>query len=499
MINRKISLFFFYCFIFLVSIASCFGSDKSAINLAAESKLIDESIIAPADQLGKAYAAIANHVSPAVVSIFSEKILTFYEQDVPFFFDDNLFKDFFGDPSKKSKKNKLSKEYRIPQKGLGSGMFLDRTGLILTNYHVVHDVQEISVQFYDQKLYEAKIIGIDPKSDVAIIQVQGHGFENYPTVNLGNSDLAYVGEIVLAIGAPFGLSQTVTHGIISATSRTDVGVSDYEDFLQTDAPINPGNSGGPLVNWRGEVIGMNSAIATKVGQSGGVGFSIPINMIKSILPQLSKGQTIVRAELGMVIQNLTEDIARHFELKDTKGVLISKVFPDSLAEKSGLIVEDIITHYDEKPVDGVHTLRKLIAQTALGSKVKVIFLRDGKSKNIFITIQEENTKQAGSIKKPVVYKNSGQLGITVENITKELADFYHIKAQTGVLVTDIDDYSPAIFAGLRIGDIILKSNHKQLSNKDDFIKSSNHKNNKNNYLFLVERFGENIFISIHFE
>jgi serine protease Do len=234
---------------------------------------IDPAVVAPAEQLGKAYAMVAAHVRPAVVSVYSEKVVKFQQFQMPFPFGDQFFQQFFGNQIPQQRMH--PREYKQYQRGMGSGMILDREGHILTNYHVVKDVDEISVRLADKRKFEAEIVGTDPRTDIAVIKLKGRLPHDLPTVTLGDSDALEVGDLVLAIGAPFGLTQTVTAGMISAKGRSDVGITDYEDFLQTDAPINPGNSGGPLVNMRGEVVGMNSAIATSVGQFAGVGFAIP--------------------------------------------------------------------------------------------------------------------------------------------------------------------------------------------------------------------------------
>ncbi|MGA8865176.1 MAG: trypsin-like peptidase domain-containing protein [Gallionella sp.] len=263
----------------LIALFSTTAATKSSSGQAPVAGTVSESVVAPAEQLGKAFAAVAAHVKPAVVSVYSEKMVKVQPQDFPFDFPfgDDFFNQFFG----QQHKPKLhSKPYLVPQNGMGSGMILDKQGHILTNYHVVSGVDKIRVQLADKRSFEAKIVGADPKTDVAIIRLSGHVPDDLPTVQLGDSDAVKVGYLVIAVGAPFGLAQTVTSGIISAKGRSDVGIAAYEDFLQTDAPFNPGNSGGPLVNMRGEVIGMNSAIATGgaqfgQGQSAGVGFAIP--------------------------------------------------------------------------------------------------------------------------------------------------------------------------------------------------------------------------------
>jgi serine protease Do len=254
---------------------------------------LDPSVTAPAEQLGKAFALVAAHVRPAVVSVYSEKIIQLQAPEFEFPFGDDFFRQFFGPEfpgeSGQPRRNR-PREYRIPERGTGSGMILNNQGVVLTNYHVVRDVDEINVRLADKHSFEAEIVSTDPSTDVARIRMKGNFPHNLPAVEFGDSDAMQVGDLVMAVGAPFGLAQTVTTGIVSAKGRSGVGLNAYENFLQTDAAINPGNSGGPLANMRGQVIGINSAIATGgVSQFAGVGFAIPINKVKTILPKLMKG------------------------------------------------------------------------------------------------------------------------------------------------------------------------------------------------------------------
>jgi len=286
---------------------------------------LTEAVTAPAVALSNAFIAVAAHVKPAVVSVYSEKMVRTQTPDFGFPFGDDLFQQFFGQQA--PQRRSAPKERMTPQRGMGSGMILDKSGLILTNNHVVKDADDIKIRLSDKREFPAEVVSTDPKTDVAVIRIKGKVPPDLPAVKLGNSDALRQGELVLAIGAPFGLTQTVTTGIISAIGRSDVGIADYEDFLQTDAPINPGNSGGPLVNMKGEVIGMNSAIATASGSSAGVGFAIPSNMINNMLPTLTKGGRITRGLLGVGIQDLDKDLAKQFNLAEPNGALVSSVVP----------------------------------------------------------------------------------------------------------------------------------------------------------------------------
>lgn len=495
----KIRNILFVMLLLIAGIVACFSADKPEVLALQNTKALDSALVAPAEQLQKVFVAIADHVKPAVVSVFSEKMIKIQHPILPFPFGDDILREFFGNEMPIPRQHRQPREYRIPQQGMGSGMLIDNQGHILTNYHVVNDVDEIKVQFADKQTFKAKIIGKDARTDVAIIQAQGRGVDKYQTIGLGDSDAIHVGDLVLAIGAPFGLTQTVTHGIISATGRADVGIADYEDFLQTDAPINPGNSGGPLVNIRGEVIGMNSAIATMVGQSGGVAFSIPSNMIKNMLPRIIKGQSIKRGEIGVVIQDLTEDLVQHFGLKDTKGVLIAQVMPNSPAEKAGLTPEDVIISFNGRLASDVRTLRNLIAAAQPGTSVKVEFVRNKKNQTANILVQEQ---KADRTEVPPIIGNDNdtlnQLGLKIETLTKELAYGFHTKVQTGVIILDIAEGSPAQLSGLMIGDVVVQCNRKPIKTVEEFIKAITAKDNKS-ILLLIDRAGARIFLSIGIE
>ncbi len=456
--------------------------------------VISESAIAPAQQLGNAYAAVAAHIKPAVVSVYSEKMVKM--QEFPFPFDDKFFEQFFGNAPPRQ-----PRQYSVPQRGMGSGMILDQEGHILTNYHVVSDVDEIKVQLADKRSYNAKVIGSDSKTDVAIIKIIGDIPANLPSVQLGDSDLLEDGHLVMAIGAPFGLTQTVTHGIISAKGRSDVGVAAYEDFLQTDAPINPGNSGGPLVNMRGEVIGMNSAIATGgaqlggEGQSSGVGFAIPSNMIKALLPTLIKGGQITRGMMGVIIQDLDEDLAKNFHAPNNKGALVSQVAKDSPAEKAGIKSGDVIVKFGDTEVTNTRQLRNLVAATPPGNSVKVKVIRNGTERVLSVTIAKvvAETTEFGRARNNAM-NQLANIGLSVSSLTPELAQQFNLQEETGVLVSGVEEGSAASVANLQVGDLILEVNREPVSNIED-LQSILSKARKQ-VLLLIKRKGSSIFVVI---
>jgi len=461
------------------------------------SGVIPRSITAPAEQLGKAFAAVAAHVKPAVVSVYSEKMVSPQQPEFPFPFGEEPF----GRQAPQPKPPGQRGERKVPQRGMGSGMILDKQGHILTNYHVVGEVDEIKVQLADRRSFEAKIIGADPKTDVAVIQIAGKVPDDLPTVELGDSDALEDGNVVMAVGAPFGLTQTVTTGIISAKGRSDVGIAAYEEFLQTDAPINPGNSGGPLVNMRGEVIGMNSAIATGggpfggSGQFAGVGFAIPSNMIKSMLPTLIKGGQIVRGMLGIVIQDLTKELAEQFHVANTEGALVSQVNKDSPAAKADVKVGDVVVRFDGKKVRDTRQLRNVVAATAPGTSVKLDVIRDGREQTLTATIGKMPTEPVAAAEQPAKPADRlAALGLSVQTLTPDLAQQLDLPGEKGVLVTGVDDGSPASDADLRPGDLIVEAERKPVSNVAELRNAAGKP--KNRVLLLIKRQGGSLYVVV---
>lgn len=482
-----------------ISLLSTIAANKLSPEKLIVPGAISESVVAPAEQVSRAYAAVAAHIKPAVVSVYSEKMKVL-PQEFPFSspFGDDFFDQFFGQhPGLRNK----HKEYRVPESGMGSGMILDGQGHILTNYHVVNDVDKIKVRLADKRSFDAEVVGTDPKTDVAIIKIKGSVPGDLPVVQLGDSDALEVGHLVIAVGAPFGLAQTVTHGIISAKGRSDVGIAAFEDFLQTDAPINPGNSGGPLVNMHGDVIGMNSAIATggmqfgNEGQSAGVGFAIPSNMIRTMLPTLIKGGKITRGMLGIIIQDITPDLATQFHLPDTKGALISQINKDSPAEKSGLKAGDVIVRLDGKDVSDTRQLRNLVAATQPDSRVKIDVIRNGKQKTFSATIGKMTSEAIATPAPSAKARDQlARLGLSVQTLTPELQRQFELQGEHGVLISSVEPGSPASMANLQTGDLIVEVNRQPVANTaelQDAIGKS-----PDRVLLLVKRNGTSLFVVI---
>ncbi len=322
----------------------------------------------------------------------------------------------------------------------------------------------------DKREFLATVVGTDPKTDLAVLKIDGKGL---PTVKWGNSDTLEVGEYVLAIGNPFGLNQTVTLGIVSAVGRADVGIADYEDFIQTDAAINPGNSGGAMVNVRGELVGINTAIFSRSGGYMGIGFAVPSNMVRNVMESLVQRGKVIRGWLGVSIQGVTPDLAKNFGLSDAKGALVSEVLAGSPADKAGITSGDVIVTFDGKEVEDQTALRNIVAQTAVGKDVKVKVVRDGKSKTIKVKIGEQpkDVASIGEESRGVQGEgdNTALVGLEVRNLNAEIAERLGLPPDSkGVVVTDMDPSSKAAEAGLRVGDIINEINREPVKNVDDF-------------------------------
>jgi serine protease Do len=421
-----------------------------------------------------AMAEVVAAVKPSVVNISSTHTIKGNGMHSPFF-NDPFFKRFFGNEFRFFE---MPKEYK--QSSLGSGVIVDKDGYILTNNHVVKDADEIKVKLSDDREFKGKVIGVDPKTDLAVIKIDSN---HLPVIKLGDSDKLRVGETVIAIGNPFGLSYTVTSGIISATGRANVGIADYEDFIQTDAAINPGNSGGALVNVRGELVGINTAIFSTTGGYQGIGFAIPSNMAKVVMESLIKKGKVIRGWLGVTIQPLTPDLVKQFNIGDEKGVLVGDVVEDSPAEKAGIERGDVIVEFDGKKVEDVVNLRNMVANTLPNEEVTINLIRDGKPKTVKVKIAEmpvENQKLSKTF--------DNQLkGVHVQGLNPELKRNLNVpKRVTGVVITDIEDGSPA--QGILMnGDIIMEINKKDIHNVKDYESVVSRIKHSENTLLLIYR------------
>ncbi len=417
-------------------------------------------------QLDNAFVAVAEKVTPAVVNISSTKKIspTGGEGDMEDFFKNHPFKEFFGDDfMKKFKKGPRGRGFS--QKGMGSGVIVSPDGTILTNAHVVKDADEIKVNLSDQRSFTAKVIGVDPESDIAVIKIDAKGL---PTATLGDSAKLRVGEIVLAIGNPFGLNRTVTSGIVSAKGRTNLNIIGYEDFIQTDAAINPGNSGGPLVNINGEVVGINTAIATRSGGYQGIGFAIPANSAKLIMEDLMKSGKVRRGLLGVNIQSLDEYQAKYYGRKETDGALVSQVVPGSPAEKAGVKDGDIIIKFNGKAVAGAAELKNLVGREKPGTPSTLTIIRDKKTITLNVKVAERTSKSFAALKEDTEAETSNELGIEVEPVPSALASKLGIKEGQGLRVKDLKGDGAGRKIGLREGDVILEIDGTPVNNASDF-------------------------------
>ncbi len=432
-----------------------------------------ESGIDSLRQTGKAFASVAKKVSPAVVFIQVEVATQnspAMEFSSPFGgnspFDEEFFRRFFGPSFPGQQGQPHQTPPRRHTMGQGSGFIVSTDGYILTNNHVVGDADKITVKLQDGREFTAKTIGTDPHSDVALIKIDAKGL---PVLTLGDSDALEVGEWVVAIGNPFGLSHTLTVGVVSAKGRSSVGLADYENFIQTDAAINPGNSGGPLVDLDGQVVGMNTAIFSRSGGYMGIGFAIPINMIKSIKQQLVESGSVTRGYLGIIIQDLTPDLAKSFGLDLHKGVLIAEVSKNSPAEKAGLKQGDVIIRFDGKPVERVGPFRNRVALNAPGSSKPITILRKGVQQTLSVTIGKlpEGEQQASSSAPQTLEK----LGLAVQTLTPDLARQFDLEDNKGVVVTQVKQGSVAAMAGIRPGTIIQEVNRTAVRNAKEFLQA----------------------------
>ncbi|NLB55942.1 MAG: Do family serine endopeptidase [Lentisphaerae bacterium] len=403
--------------------------------------------------ISRAFSEIAKTTIPSVVYIRTEKHVPntrHRHQDIY---------EFFGLIPRQDEKHQT-------RRGQGTGFIISADGYILTNHHIAGDTDVIMVRLHSGKEITAKLIGADEKTDIAIIKIDE---DNLPAVKLGNSEDMEIGEWVLAIGNPFGLSETVTFGIISGKGRY-IGLAEYEEFIQTDAAINPGNSGGPLINLSGEVIGINTAFFTQTGGEMGIGFAIPVDMAKTILEQLIETGTVNRSLLGIGIQQVTSDLARHFGLSEPKGILVSQIFPGSAAEKSGLKRGDLILELNGREVKEVQVFRNEIAVTKPGTEIKLLILRDQKQIEITAVVESMAPPASASDSHS---KAIDKIGIKVTDLTPELERRLTLGYgnKTGVLILEVAPGSPAARVGIKPGTLILSVNNQETPTSKDFEKA----------------------------
>lgn len=447
------------------------------------------------------FAPVVKHVMPAVVNISSSKVVK-NQQMGGGMLDDPFFRRFFGGHLPQNEPG----EHRA--ESLGSGVIISPDGYILTNNHVVEGATQVKVSFADQREFPAKVIGTDKPTDVALLKIDQH---NLPVLPLSDSSRAQVGDVVLAIGDPFGLGQTVTMGIVSATGRSlHQQIEQYEDFIQTDAAINPGNSGGALINTRGELVGINTAIlAGDGGGNQGIGFAIPINLARNVMDQLLKNGKVTRGFMGILPQEVTPDIASGFGNPNLKGVAVAQVEPNSPAQKAGLKVGDVITGINGTSVSDVNQFRLQIAGMAPGTKADLKIVRDGRDENVPVTLAEmsknnlrgsgnddgDDNDQGGMQGKG----EKGALpGVSVQAVTPDLRQQLQLpESAHGVVITDVDQSSRAADAGLQQGDVVTQVNHKPVNNIADFNAAVKAGGANGSTLLLVQRGGGAVFLAVN--
>ncbi len=419
-----------------------------------------------------------------------EKFLKFRKTEKKGHLSFPIFRQFFG--------GKIPQMQQKPQieRGLGSGVIIESNGTILTNNHVVDGATTVKIDLPDKRTFTAKVVGTDAASDLAVLKIEA---KDLPVLPLGDSDKVRVGDVVLAIGNPLGLRQTVTSGIISAKGR-QTGLSDgsFEDFLQTDAPINQGNSGGALVNMNGELIGINSQILSPSGGNIGIGFSIPSNMAKSVMAQLLKDGKVHRGMLGVGIQDVTSELAENFGLKEVRGVIINSVTPNSPAAKAGLKQGDVIVSLNGTNIGDGNELRNRVSETAPNTEVTIGFLREGKEQTAKVTLGEfENKNAVKDNNSSNEGSEQGKIGVTLQPLTPQIAQQLGLKGITeGLVVADVQAGSPAEDAGIAQGDVILQVNRQDVKTVDD-IKNAISKSKNNSVLLLINRGGSTVFVTVN--
>ncbi|MCA1932555.1 MAG: DegQ family serine endoprotease [Calditerrivibrio sp.] len=442
-----------------------------------------ETVLKPSEQIlsvQESFEKVAESVLPSVVNIYTEqKIKARPQFNLPFG-DNPLFRDFFNDFFGTPK----NREYK--SSSLGSGFIITDTGYIVTNEHVIRDADSISVKLSDKRSFKAKLVGSDPKTDVAVIKIES---ENLKPLKFGDSSKLKTGQWSIAVGNPFGLNGTLTVGVISATGRSGLGIETYEDFIQTDASINPGNSGGPLLNIYGEVVGINTAI---IASGQGIGFAIPANMAKPIIEQIINKGTVERSWIGVGIQDLSPELARSMGVKVEHGVVVNKVYDKSPASKSGLMEGDIILECNNTKITSASDLQKIVVNSKIGTKIDCKILRDNKEIKVGI-ITEKMPEDATSQKNSSMEFLEEKLGITVRDFTEEDSGSFNHK--NGVIILRVEQGSVGEIIGLQEGDLIISVNRKSIKNVNEFKRIMANFSKGSIINLMIEREGDTFFVA----
>lgn len=467
---------------------------SSKPNYATAKNNFENSPIETLRDFNEAFVQIAESATPSVVTIFTEKtvnrrVISPFE----FFGRDPFFDEFFGSPKDGGRNSR-----KEVQRGLGSGVIVTSDGYILTNNHVIDKADAIYIRTSDNRKIVAKVIGTDPKTDLAVIKVNERGLK---PILIGNSDKLRVGEWVIAIGSPLGesLARTVTQGIVSAIGRSNVGLADYEDFIQTDAAINPGNSGGPLVNINGELVGINTAIASRTGGFEGIGFAVPSNMAQKVLTALITKGKVTRGYLGISIQDIDENIAKGMQLKSIEGVLVGTVVSGSPAAKAGLRTGDVILDFNDRKALSSVELRNAIAGLSPGSTAKIRILRDGEVRVFNVRLEEQPSAAAAPLPAPSQQQPASEaFGIRAAELTPQLAGQFKLQGSTGkVVVTAVDQSSSAFSAGLRAGDVIVSFNKQPVTSYAQYAALMRKVKSGDLVFLLVDRRGSKVYFAFN--
>jgi Do/DeqQ family serine protease len=450
-----------------------------SVCLASPALAQDRRVPSSAAELRLSYAPIVQRVQPAVVNVYAAKVV----QNRNPLLDDPMFRRFFGVPGQQPEQM---------QRSLGSGVMVDPSGLVVTNVHVIEGADQVKVSLADKREYEAEIVLKDSRTDLAVLRLKDTR-EKFPTLDFANSDELQVGDVVLAIGNPFGVGQTVTHGIVSALARTQVGITDYQFFIQTDAAINPGNSGGALVDMTGRLVGINTAIYSRSGGSQGIGFAIPANMVRVVVASAkSGGKAVKRPWLGARLQAVTPEIAETLGLRLPTGALVANVTPNSPAARAGLKLSDLIVAIDGQPVEDPNAFDYRFATRPLGGAAQVEVQRGGKTVKLNVPLETAPDSGRDEI---VVTGRSPFQGAKVSNISPALADELHLDAGTeGVVVTAVADDGTAANVGFQKGDIILAVNDQKITRTSDLEKAS--KSSSRIWRITVVRGGQQINVTL---
>lgn len=454
-----------------------------------ETPLVSAQQVKPLESMNEAYRTIAKAVLPAIVNISTTKVVKVNPQEANPFFNDPFFRQFFGPDF-------VPRQRR--ENALGSGVIISPNGYIITNNHVIEKASEIRVQLGNKKEYKGKLIGTDPKTDIAVVKIDATGL---PVVPWGDSSKLQVGEIVMAFGNPFGLNQTVTNGIVSAIGRSGVGIESYENFIQTDAAINPGNSGGALVNINGQLIGINTAIVSPSGGFNGVGFAIPSNMARKVAESLIKTGKVVRGWLGVSIQEVTPALSREFGLSEVRGALVTDVSADSPASKAGIKRGDVILEFNGTPIDNNSQLASLVGLTPVGTTVKVKLKRGKEEKVLTVKIAEQPASLAENESASAESGGGGFAnvlgGLVVQNLTPDIARQLNAPADTGgVVIAEVRPNSAAEAAGLQRGDIIQEVNRRPVRNVADYNRIARGVKKNASVLLLINRGGSTLYVAL---